>query len=76
MPRQAPMNDIICPADKDKDVAVARSVIWDCGTDGLLWIHPSVVINILPGYGNISTTIQNTSGEVVPITVSLDGILV
>ena len=26
--------------------------------DGSLWVHPSAVINIMPGSRNISTTIQ------------------
>ena len=40
-----------------------------------LWVHPSTVINILPGYGNINTTIQTSDVEVVLVTVSRSGCL-
>ena len=49
--------------------------LWDSGHNGSLWVHPSVVINILPISGNINTTIQTYEGEVVTITVYLSGIL-
>ena len=37
---------------------------------GNLWVHPSAVINVPPGSGNINTTIQTPKEEVVPVTVS------
>ena len=77
MPYIYPVGDIRRPADGVEDVAAASTVIlWDCGHYGSLWIHPSAVINILPGSGNISTTIQNPKGKSVPITVSRSGCLV
>ena len=50
--------------------------LWDSGYYGSLWVHPITVINIPPGYGNISNNFQNTEVEVVPITVSQSGHLV
>ena len=61
------------------NVTVACTVsIWYYGSDGSLWVHPSVVINFLPrpSASNSSTTIQNPEGGVVPITVSPSGCLV
>ena len=40
---------------------------------GPMWVHPSVVINFLPGSGKINTTIKSIDAEVVPITVSRYG---
>ena len=75
--RQAPVGKIQRPSDGVKYVAVAHTVkIWDCGHNGPLWVYPSVVVNIKPGSGNISTTIQTPEGEVVLITVSRYGCLV
>ena len=48
----------------------------DCGHNGYLWVHPSAVINIPPGYGNISNTIETPEEEVGMITVSQSGYLV
>ena len=63
MPRQLPVGYIRRPADQFEDVTVARSVrLYYCGHDGSLWVHPSAVINILPGSGNISTIIQIPEG--------------
>ena len=77
MPRRAPVVKILHPADQVKDVSVVRSVrMWDCGQYGYLWVHPSAVINILPGNGNINTTIQIPYREVVLVTVSRSGRLI
>ena len=76
MPRQAHAGKIRRLSDRVQNIAVVCSVIlWHCGCDGFLWFHPSAVINILPGSGNINTTIQNPDGEVVPVTVSRSGCL-
>ena len=40
---------------------------------GSYGVHPSVGINILPGSGNINTTIKTPYGEVFPMTVSWPG---
>ena len=77
MIRQSPVGDILLPSDRVKDVAIVCSVrLWYHGHDGYLWFHPSAVINIPTGSGNISTTIQTPEGEVVPITVSWSSLLV
>ena len=71
MPLQAAVGKIRCPADWFKDVAVVQFIrLWYHGHYGSLWDHPSTVISILTGYGNISITIQNPGGRLVPITVS------
>ena len=77
MPHKSPVGKIRCPDDRVENFSVALTVrLWDCGHDGSLWVHTSAVINITPIFGNISTTIQNTEGKVVPITVSQYGCLV
>ena len=71
MPRRVPVGNIRRPDDVFEYVAVASTVrLWDHGHDRSLWVHPSVVINILPGYRNISTTIQTPNGEVSMVTMS------
>ena len=71
MPHQASVGNIGHHYDGVKYVVVACTVrIWDCGQNWSLWIYPSASINIPPGYGNISNTIQTPEGEVVIITVS------
>ena len=71
MPQRSPVGDIQLNFDVVEYVEVAHTVIiWYCVHDGYLWIHPSAVINILPGYGNISTTIQTPDRGVFPINVS------
>ena len=71
MPRQAHAGKIRRLSDRVQNIAVVCSVIlWHCGCDGFLWFHPSAVINILPGSGNINTTIQNPDGEVVLVLLS------
>ena len=73
MPWRAPVGDIQIPYDGAEDVKAPCTVsLWDYYSNGYLWVHPSVVINIPPIYSasNISTTIQNSEGEVTPITVS------
>ena len=63
MPQQAHVGKIRRPADQARYVAVAHTIrIWDSGHDEPLWVHTSVVINIPPGSGNTSTTIQTTEG--------------
>ena len=70
MPQQYPVGKILHTGDRVKYVAVAFTVIiWDCGHNGSLWVYPSEVVNVLPGSGSISTTIQTTKGEVVTITL-------
>ena len=74
---QLPIGKIRRPADGVDDVTVARTVrLWDCGQDGSLWVYTSAVINISPGSGNSSTTIQTPNGEVILINVSRYGCLV
>ena len=71
MSRQDPLGNTQHPTDRVKYVTVVRSVrLWYRGCNGSLWVHPSTVINILPGSGNINTTIQTHNGGVVPVTVS------
>ena len=77
MPHRYPVYGIRHTADQVEDLAVVCYVrLWDRDQDGYLWVHPSVVINITPGSGNISTNIQTTKGKVVLITVSCYGLLV
>ena len=77
VPRQGPVGQIWCPADQVGDVKVVCSFrLWYRGHDGSLCVHPSTVIDILPGSGNISNTIQFPKGGVFPITVSWSGLLV
>ena len=77
MPRWSPVRDIRCPAYRVKYFEVACIVIlWCCGFDGYLWVHPSAFINILPGSENISTTIQTPEVVVVRITLSWSNFLV
>ena len=77
MPRRYPVGNIRRPSEKFKYVAVACRVrLCNCGHNRSLWVYPSAVINILPEYGNISTTIQTPKGEIWPITVSWSGCLV
>ena len=71
MPRQPPVGEILNLADEVKYVAVVR--LCDCGLDFLLSVHHSAVINILPGSGNINTTIKTPDGEVLLVTVSQSG---
>ena len=74
MPWQAPDGD---PLDIFKDVAVSCTVrLWYCGKNGFLRVNPGAVINIPPGYGKTSTTIQTPEREVFPITVSWLGRLI
>ena len=76
MPRQDPVGEMKCLADRVKDVAIFFSDgLWDRGHDGSLWFHHIVIINIPPGSGNINTTIQNPDGEVVLVIVSRSGYL-
>ena len=50
MPWKSPLGEIRLPADVVKDVEDPHTVsIWDFGSNGSLWFHPSAVINILPG---------------------------
>ena len=54
--------------------AVVQSVrLWDCGRGYSLWVHPSAVINIMLGSGDINITIQTPDGEVVLFNVSQFG---
>ena len=77
MPGRSHVGKICHPYEWVKYVAVACSVrLWDRGHSGSLWVHPSALINIMPGSGNINTTIQNPKGWVFPITVSRYGWLV
>ena len=70
IPQKSPICDIRSSDERIKYFKVACTVrIWDRGHDGSLWVHPSAVINIPLGSGNISTTIQTPKGEVVPVTV-------
>ena len=63
MPWRSPVGNIRLPSGGAKDVTVACNVrLWDRGHDGSLWVHPSAVINIPLGSGNISTIIQNSDG--------------
>ena len=74
MPSRTPVCRIRRPTEQVEDVAVVRCVrLCDSDQDGYLWVHPSVVINITPGSGNISTIIQNPKEKVVLITVSWYG---
>ena len=74
MSHKSPVGKIRRPDDRVENFSVALTVrLWDCGYDGSLWVHTSAVINITPIFRNISTTIQNTEGKVVPITVSQSG---
>ena len=41
-----------------------------------MWVHPSAVIKIPVGSGNINTTIQTINREVVPTIVSCSGSLI
>ena len=76
MPRRAPVVKIRRPDYRVKYVAVVCSDgVWDCVHNGSLWVHTSAVINIPPGSGNINTTIQTPYGGVVPVTISLFGLL-
>ena len=55
----SPVGYIQRPDDWVEYVAVSCTfLLWDCGHDGSLWVHASAVINIMPGSGNINTTIQ------------------
>ena len=77
MPRQSPVGKIQHYDDGFEYFAVAHTVIlFYCGRDGYLWVHPSAVINITPGYGNISTTIRTPKRELFLINVSRSSILV
>ena len=79
MPRRTPVGDIRRPSDGFKDIVVSRNgSIWEYGSDWSLWVHPSAVINIPPGFYalNISNNLQPTEGEVFPITVYLSLCLV
>ena len=65
VPRRAPVGDIRFTADGVEDVAVACTVsLWDYGSGGSLWVHPSEVIHFPPGSSasNISTTVQTPDG--------------
>ena len=74
MSRRSLVGEIRCPAARVKYVAVSYTVrLWDSGHNGYLWVHPSVVINISSGSGNISTTIQTFEGKAVSIAVSWYG---
>ena len=56
----SPVGNTQGPDDGVKGATVARIFrLWNRGHNGSLWIHPSVVINIPPGSGEISTTLQN-----------------
>ena len=71
--KNTPVGNIRRPDDGVEYVAVAFTVrLWYCGYDKYLWIYPSAVINItsVPSDLNISATIQNPKGEVVPFSVS------
>ena len=71
------VGDIRCPSEQVEYVTVIWPIVlWVCGHNGSLWVHPIVVINIIPGYGNINTTTQNTNGEVVLVTVYWSGSLI
>ena len=79
IPRQDLVGEIQLIADKVEDAAVACTVsIWDYGSNGSIWVQPSVVINIPPRSSilDISTTIQTPEEELVPINVSPTGRLV
>ena len=61
MPRKFPLVNIQRYSDGVEDIAVDCSVrLWDHGDNESMWVHPILVINILPGSGNISTTIQTS----------------
>ena len=71
MRRRAPVCKIERLSDQVEDVSVAHPVrLWYLGHNWFLWVHISAVINNLPIYGNINTTIQTVNGEVVLVTVS------
>ena len=71
MRRRAPVCKIERLSDQVEDVSVAHPVrLWYLGHNWFLWVHTSAVINNLPIYGNINTTIQTVNGEVVLVTVS------
>ena len=77
IPCQAPVGKIRRPADWVEDVSVFICVrLWDRGHNGYLWVHPSLVINIPLGSGNISTTISTPVLGLVPMTVFRSGWLV
>ena len=79
MPWIDPVGEIRSPDGGVKDVSFSGTVsLWDYGSDGSLWVHPSAVINIPPrSYAsNISTNIQTSEWELVSITLSLSSFLV
>ena len=79
MQQRVPLGGIRRLCDGVKDVKNSCTVsLWDCGSDGSLWVHPSVVINITPGSytSNISTTMQNPEGGLFLITIYPSGHLV
>ena len=79
MPQWATVGEITRPVDGYKNATVAWTIrIWYYGYDGSLCVCPSAVINIPPGSSNsnISTTIQNPKGLIVPINVSRSSRLV
>ena len=78
IPQWDPVCEIQRPDYGVKDNTVDSTVrLWDCGYDGYLWVHPSAVINITTKLSalNISSNIQTTKEEVLPITVSPYGCL-
>ena len=65
MSQQDTVGEILHPDDKVEDFVVSCTVrLWDQFHKGYLWAHPSVVINVPPGYGNIRT-----------LRISFDGFL-
>ena len=76
MPLRSALGNIWRHVDWVGNIAVVCSIrIWDRSHVGSLWVHPSAVINIPPGSGNINTNIQTPYGEVVLITVYRSGSL-
>ena len=62
----------VLPFNGVGDVTVSHTVnLRDYYSGGSLWVHPGVVINILPilNASDTSTTILTPKGRVVPITV-------
>ena len=69
MPCRIPVGEILQPPELEAPRTIS---LYDYGSNGSLWVHPSGVINIptRSSASNIITTLQNPKGEVVPITVS------
>ena len=67
MPQISTVGKIWILSDGVEDVLVVCTfLIWDRGYDESLWVHTSVIINISPGFGNISTNIQTPEGGSIP----------